>query len=118
MKSKQAIVNIKAIDVYTGNILASTSANAPGIHIDDATASKTAIQACLRRIIGSTDESGKFQSGPFMNQITKKFLEAATRRMIMITIAGLSYDDLTKFRIDTSPFIDFSCNLIRSSELF
>ncbi len=98
MKSKQAIVNIKAIDVYTGNILASTSANAPGIHIDDATASKNAIQACLKRILGSTDESGNFQSGPFMNQITKKFLEAATRRMIMITVAGLDYDGLTKFR--------------------
>ena len=99
MKSKQAIINIKAIDVYTGNILASTSANAPGIHIDDATASKTAIQACLKRILGSTnEETGTFQSGPFMNQITKKFLEAATKRMIMITIAGLSYDDLTKFR--------------------
>lgn len=99
MKSKQAIVNLKAIDVYTGRILASTSANAPGIHIDDATASKNAIQSCLKRILGSVDEeTGSFQSGPFMNQITKKFLQAATQRMIMITIGGLNYKELTEFR--------------------
>ncbi len=99
MKSKQAIVNLKAIDVYTGRILASTSSNAPGIHIDDATASKNAIQGCLKRILGKTDEyTGEFKSGPFMNQITRKFLKAATQRMIMITIAGLNYKELTKFR--------------------
>ncbi len=99
MKSKQAIVNLKAIDVYTGRILASTSSNAPGIHIDDTTASKNAIQSCLKRILGKVDEeTGNFKSGPFMNQITKKFLKAATQRMIMITIAGLNYKELTKFR--------------------
>lgn len=99
MKSKQAILNIKAIDVYTGRILASTSANSPGIHIDAATASKKAIERCLQRILGKVDEdTGKFKSGPFMNQITKKFLQAATQRMIMMTISGLDFNDLTKFR--------------------
>ena len=99
MKSKQAIINIKAIDVYTGRILASTSSNAPGIHIDHETASKKAIENCLKRILGKTDEeTGKFKSGPFMNKITRKFLLAATQRMIMINISGLKYKDLSKFR--------------------
>ncbi len=98
MKSKSAIVNLKAVNVYTGRILASTSANQPGAHIDSDTASKIAIQRCMQSILGKTDESGKFISGPFMNQITRKFLQSATRRMIMINIAGLNYDDLTKFR--------------------
>lgn len=99
MKSKQAIINIKAIDVYTGNILATTSANAPGLHIDATTASKTAIQNCLKKILGRTDEeTGKFQSGPFMNQITKKFLKSATERMITINVTGLDFTELTKFR--------------------
>ncbi len=99
MKSKSAIINIKAIDVYTGNILATTSANAPGIHIEAETASKMAIQRCLQKIIGKTDEdTGKFASGPFMNQITHKFLQAATGRMIMMNIGGLDFADLTKFK--------------------
>ncbi|MDY6935638.1 MAG: hypothetical protein SVZ03_15625 [Spirochaetota bacterium] len=99
MKSKQAILNLKSIDVYTGRILASTSANSPGIHIDGSTASKIAIQRCLQRILGKVDEeTGKFKSGSFMNQITKKFLRAATQRMIMMNISGLNYKDFTKFR--------------------
>ena len=99
MKSKSAIVNIKAVDVYTGRVLASASENTPGVHIDNDTASKLAVQRCLQKVLGKTDETtGKFVSGPFMNQITKKFLESATRRMIMMNITGLNYDDLTKFR--------------------
>lgn len=101
MKSKAAIVNLKAIDVYTGRILATVSSNAPGAHIDNDTASKQAIQRCLARkeVLGKIDDmSGKFESGNFINQITRKFLKAATRRMIMMTISGLNYKDLTKFR--------------------
>ena len=98
MKSKQAIINLKAVDVYTGRILASTSVNMPGVHIDDDTASKIAIQRALQKILGKEDDDGKFVSGPFMNQITKKFLLSATQRMIMITITGLDYKELTDFR--------------------
>ncbi|MFH0977092.1 MAG: hypothetical protein V1874_15025 [Spirochaetota bacterium] len=99
MKSKSAILNLKAVDVYTGRVLASTSVNQPGIHIDNDTASKMAIQRGLEKILGKNDETtGKFVSGPFMNQITKKFLESATRRMIMLNIVGLNYEELTKFR--------------------
>jgi len=99
MKSKQAIINMKAIDVYTGRILASTSENSPGVHIDADTASKQAIQRCLQKMLGKkNDETNKFESGPFMNQITKAFLKAATERMIMMSITGLDFNDLTKFR--------------------
>lgn len=99
MKSKQAILNLKAVDVYTGRILASTSVNMPGVHIDDDTASKIAIQRALQKVLGKVDEEqGKFVSGRFMNQITKKFLLSATQRMIMITITGLNYKELTDFR--------------------
>lgn len=98
MKSKSAIVNLKAVDVYTGRILASTSINQPGVHIDDDTASKIAIERCLQKALGKNNEEGKFVSGPFMNQITKKFLLSATQRMIMINIAGLNYSELTNFR--------------------
>lgn len=99
MKSKQAILNIKAIDVYTGRILATTSVNAPGLHIDSATASKIAIQNVLKKVLGKVDDdSGKFVTGPFMNQITKTFLQAATGRMIMMTITGLDNTEMTKFR--------------------
>lgn len=99
MKSKQANIRLRAIDVYTGRILASSAQNAPAVHIDAETASKDAIQRCLRKMLGRLDEdTNQFESGPFLNQITKKFLESATRRMITITVAGLNFADMTKFR--------------------
>jgi hypothetical protein len=100
MKSRQAIVNLKAVDVYTGDILATVSANAPGIHIDADTASISAIKACLgsKNVLGKTDDFGQFQAGNFMNQITRKFLESATRRPIQLGVAGLSNQEMIKFR--------------------
>jgi len=100
MKSKQAIVNLKAVDVYTGDILATVSHNAPAIHIDNDTASKNAIQACLgsNRVLGKTNDEGKFEAGNFINQITRKFLESATRRPIQLRVAGLDQKEMIKFR--------------------
>ncbi|MBN1499886.1 MAG: flagellar assembly protein T N-terminal domain-containing protein [Spirochaetes bacterium] len=100
MQSKSAIINLKAIDVYTGRILATVSADAPAAHINADTASKQAIQKCLERaaVLGKNDDAGKFQSGAFINEISKKFLEAATRRIITINVAGLDNKDLSKFR--------------------
>ena len=100
MKSKQAIINLKAIDIYTGRILATVSFNGAGLHIDANAAAQKAIQGALKskRVLGANNEDGKFMSGDFMNQITKKFLQAATKRMIMLTITGLDYTELTKFR--------------------
>lgn len=100
MKSKQANIQLKAIDVYTGRILASKVHNAPAVHIDADTASKNAIMNCLgsKNMLGRKDEDDKFVSGDFMNQITRQFLKSATGRMIMLTVSGLNYNDMTKFR--------------------
>lgn len=103
LKSKQAIIRLKAIDVYTGAIIASTSKNAAGAHIDSATASKRAIEAALGSILGKTNvETNKFVSGPFMNAITDKFIKAASARQISLLISGLDYNGLTKFRNNVS----------------
>ncbi len=99
MKSKQAIVRLKAIDVYTGNILAATSKDAPGMHIDQATASKRAIVAVMKQILGKTSkDTNKFEAGPFMKSIITAFTRAATHRQINILVSGLEYNDLSKFR--------------------
>ncbi len=98
MKSKQANIRLKAVDVYTGSILATKAENSPAVHIDAETASKDAIQRCLKKMIGRVGDEGTFESGPFLNQITRKFLQSATNRPIMMTVAGLNFTDLTKFR--------------------
>ena len=97
MKSMSAIIRIKAIDLYTGDILATTSKNAPGLHIEDETASKKAIEAALRQILGKT-EDGKFQAGPFMETIVKKFVKAANAREIKVLVAGLAAAELKDFK--------------------
>ncbi|MCL1864234.1 MAG: DUF6175 family protein [Spirochaetes bacterium] len=98
MKSRSAIIRLKAIDVYSGNILASTSKNAPGLHIEDETASKKAIEAALKQILGKTDENNKFQTAEFMNTIIKKFVQAANGREIKVLIAGLDGAELRTFK--------------------
>ncbi len=94
MRSKRAIVNNKAIDVYTGSILASVSASGPGIAISDEEASRKAVQNALQ----TRDVIGKEETGAFVNDIGRKFLMAATRRLIKLNIAGLEYAGVTKFR--------------------
>ncbi|MBN2158034.1 MAG: hypothetical protein JW807_01470 [Spirochaetes bacterium] len=99
MKSKSAIVRLKAIDVYTGRILATTSKDAPGVHIQNDTASKRAIEAVVKKILGGKDEStGKSKPGPFMEEIVKQFVKSATHRQINVFISGLDYNALKKFR--------------------
>lgn len=99
MKSKQANVSLKAVDLYTGNILASMSRNAPGMHIDPATASRTAIRNTMKKMLGSVDSStGKFEVGPFTQSIVRSFVRAATERQIQLVISGLDYNDLKEFR--------------------
>lgn len=103
MKSKSAIVRLKAIDVYTGRILAAISRNAPGVHIDSATASKKAIENVFKKILGKSDQySGKFKMGPFMRTITGKFVKAANNRQINVLVTGLDYNGLRKFRNNVS----------------
>ena len=95
MKSKSATVVLKAIDVYTGAILASVAFNGVGAHISDEVASQQAVQRALAssKALG---EDGK--TGAFINDIGTKFLAAATKRMIKLNIAGLDYAELAKFR--------------------
>ncbi len=102
MKSRSAIIRLKAIDVYTGDILASTSKQAPGLHIEDETASKKAIEAALKQILGKTDEDGKFQAADFMKTIVNKFVKAANAREIKVLIAGLDANELRDFRDQVS----------------
>ncbi len=99
MKSKSAILRLKAVDVYSGRILAATSKDAPGAHIQSDTASKKAIENVTRMILGGKDEStGKVKTGPFMDEIVKQFVKSATHRQITLFITGLDYDGLKKFR--------------------
>jgi len=102
MKSRSAIIRIKAIDVYTGNILASTSKQAPGLHIEDETASKKAIEAALKQVLGKIDDNGKFQAAGFMKTIINKFVKAANKREIKVLIAGLDAKELRDFRSQVS----------------
>jgi hypothetical protein len=103
MKSKSAIVRLKAIDMYTGRILATTSKDAPGVHIQSDTASKRAIEAVVKKIIGGKDEeTGKSKPGPFMEEIVKQFVKSATHRQINVFISGLDYNGMKKFREEVS----------------
>lgn len=103
MKSRSAIIRLRAIDAYTGAVLASTSKQAPGLHIEDATASKNAIEAALKQILGKTNpDTGKFEPGQFMKTIVNKFVQAANTREINVLIAGLSADELRTFRDQVS----------------
>ena len=81
MKSKSAIIRLKAVDVYTGRVIATMSRNAPGIHIEKNTASKKAIENALKKILGQKDEeTGKFVIGKFTKTIIHKFVKAANAR--------------------------------------
>jgi hypothetical protein len=103
MKSKSAIVRLKAIDMYTGRILATTSKDAPGVHIQSDTASKRAIEAVVKKVVGGRDEeTGKSKPGPFMEEIIKQFVKSATHRQINVFISGLDYNGLKKFREEVS----------------
>jgi len=115
MKSRMATINLKAVDVYTGDILATVSATAPAMHIDPNTASINAVKACLgtKNVLGKNDDYGQFQAGNFMNQITRKFLESATRRPIQLRVAGLNNQEMMKFR----DFLSQRCRGVKKVEV-
>lgn len=98
MNSHMAVINLKAVDVYTGNQFAAVSRKASGVFINPKGASIAAIEKTLEQILGKKDASGKFQAGPFLEGIIKKFTKAATNREIQLLITGLDRDGLTKFR--------------------
>ena len=75
------------------------SLNAPGVHIDDFTASKNAVSNALNKIIGRFDKkSGKYSAGELIDQIVAKFINATTEREIDLTVTGLSVAELDRFR--------------------
>ena len=101
MKSVVSIINVKAIDVYTGKILASTSKQAPGLGLTIETAAKTSIERTIKSkdFLGKVNKStGEFTSGKFIETISRKFMESATNREIMITIIGLDQAAFKDFR--------------------
>jgi hypothetical protein len=103
MKSKSAIVRLKALDMYTGQVLATTSTDAPGVHIQDDTASKKAIENVVKKILGGKNEdTGEMKRGKFMEDIVRNFARAATHRPISVYITGLDYNGLKKFRDQVS----------------
>ena len=100
IQSKQAVINLKAIDVYNGRVIASVSYNSPGAHVDSLTATKTCIQRCLfnPNVLGMINNDGKIESGKFINQIAEQFLISATQRIIRLNVSGLDYSQTEKFR--------------------
>jgi hypothetical protein len=102
MKSRSAIIKLKAIDVYSGAILATTSKQAPGLHIEDVTASKKAIEAALKQILGKTGDDGKFHPAAFLDTIITKFVKAANGREIKVLITGLDAAELRTFKDQVS----------------
>lgn len=98
MNSHLAVVNLKAVDVYTGVQLASISRKSAGVHINPKGASIDAIEKTLKLILGKKNEEDKFVPGPFLDSIIKKFTKSATNREISLLITGLDRNGLTKFR--------------------
>jgi hypothetical protein len=103
MKSIAASIDLKAIDVYTGVTLSTVTPNSPGIgnFINIENASRLAIQKALERreMLGvNNSTTQKFDTGNFINQIIDKFVEAATKRQINLTVMGLDYTGMMKFR--------------------
>ncbi len=99
----QANVDLKAIDVYTGNILATATVPTAGkgIHINPEEAMRQAVEKTLgmSRLLGRTNEmTNEFEPGTFINNIIRKFVRAATHRQINVTVTGLDYANLKKFR--------------------
>ncbi len=99
----QANVDLKAIDVYTGNVLATASlpTAGKGIHINPEEAMRQAVERTLSmsRMLGKTNEmTNEFEPGSFINNIIRKFTRAATHRQINVTVTGLDYNNLKKFR--------------------
>ena len=99
MRLKHAIVRLRAIDLYTGRVVAAANQNAPGMHTEDAAASRAAIANIIKHILGRHDpDTGKFVNGVFLLRIVNAFLKATNERKINLEITGLGLEDLTKFR--------------------
>lgn len=117
MNSHLAVVNLKAVDIYTGVQIASISRRSPGVHINPKGASISAIEKALQQILGKRDDSGKFIPGPFLNTIIKKFTKSATNREISLLITGLDRNALMKFRNEVQQRIRGVNNVITRGQV-
>lgn len=95
MKSKRVNLQLKAIDVYTGRIIATKSLRAAGLDIDPESASRKAISQALR---SSNGLGSREKTGAFMEAIVHQFVKSATQRTITLSIGGLDYENLRKFQ--------------------
>lgn len=76
INSRQAVVTIKAVDIQTGALLASATRNVPSLHIDPEIASRTAIQRCVRQLLGEVQSAEeRFVPGMFMQQLMRSAAE-------------------------------------------
>lgn len=80
MRSKRAIMGLKAIDLATGAIMASVSLNAPGVGRDDAAATRSAVEHCVARALGRFDlREERFRPGTFLQQIILNYARRSER---------------------------------------
>ena len=70
MKSKSATIRLKAIDLCTGHILATSSRSAQGEGLLDDMASVYAVKKTLKQMLGEKKgPSGDSSPGPFLHQL-------------------------------------------------
>jgi len=82
MRSKQAIIGLKAIDLATGAVMASVSVNAPGNGLDDTVASRNAVENCVARALGRFNlREERFQPGAFMRQLILSYARMSERTL-------------------------------------
>ena len=117
MNSHLAVVNLKAVDVYTGVQLAAITRKSAAVHINPNGASIDAIEKVLKQILGQKGSDNKFTPGPFLDSLIKKFTKAATNREIGLLITGLDHSGLTKFRNELQQRIRGVNNVITRGQI-
>ncbi len=99
MKSKTAIINIRAIDTTTGRILSAASHSAAGVHINSNIAAKKAIETALAHhtLFGQKDHSSNMMTGQFTKNIISSYITTTVNRKIRISALGLDKKEAELF---------------------
>ena len=99
MKSKMAIINIRAIDTSTGRILSAASHSASGVHINSNIAAKKAIEAALshQSLFGQKDHAENMMAGQFTRNIISSYITTTVNRKIRISALGISKEEAENF---------------------
>ncbi|MDA3899894.1 MAG: hypothetical protein PF637_05175 [Spirochaetes bacterium] len=95
MKSKIALVNLRAIDTTTGRILAAASESGTGVHINDKLAHQNALKAALSHpsLLGAES----IQAGRFIRNIITAYILTTVNREISVTTIGLDKKETQLF---------------------